>query len=118
MEQVAQQTSSGPTSNREAAAKTVGKLQFLIRIFKKQLNPACVSNLWLYGLLLKDLLFDILAEAEGGGGAVVPHGTQAVMRRSGEPPRHQQLHINAAVGHQELAGFSLQSKKVNPDDVR
>lgn len=33
-------------------------------------------------LLSKDLLLDVLAEAERGGGAVVPLGTEAVVRRS------------------------------------
>lgn len=32
--------------------------------------------------LLKDLPFDILAQAERGGGAVIPQGTHAVMRWS------------------------------------
>lgn len=57
--------------------------------------------------LLKDLPFDILAQAEWGGGAVIPQGTEAVMRRSQKPLRHQQLHIKGTVRHQKLVGLGL-----------
>ena len=59
-------------------------------------------------LLLEDLLLDELAEAERGEGAVIPPGAQAVVGRSRQPLRHQQLHVGCAVRHQKLVGFSLQ----------
>lgn len=58
-------------------------------------------------MLLKDLLLDVLAEAEWGGAAVIPPGTQAVIGRARQLPRHQQLHVSGAVGHQKLVGFGL-----------
>lgn len=63
-------------------------------------------------LLLEDLLSDVLAQAERGGGAVVPGGTQAVMGRPRKPLRHQQLHVNGTVGHQKLVGSALENKEI------
>lgn len=61
-------------------------------------------------LSLKDRLSDVLAEAERGDGAVIPPRTWAVMRRCRQPLRHQQLHVERAVSHQQLMGFVLSSQ--------
>lgn len=58
---------------------------------------------------LQDLLSDVLAEAERGGGAVIPPGAEAVIRRSRQLLRHQQLHVESAVSHQQLMGFVLEN---------
>lgn len=74
-----------PRSGTESAAEksVLGHAVGEIKSLKNntiQLAP-CTKFLvlQLFCFLLKDLPFDILAQAERGGGAVIPQGTEAVM---------------------------------------
>lgn len=76
-----------PRSGTESAAEksVLGHAVGEIKSLKNntiQLAPCIkflVLQLFFFVFLLKDLPFDILAQAERGGGAVIPQGTEAVM---------------------------------------
>lgn len=67
---------------------------------------------------LEDFLLDVLAEADGGDAAVVPPKSHAVVGRTRQPLRHQQLHVGGAVGHQQSVRFNLQSRRTEQFDLK